>query len=36
MAKTADKLIALPGGTSIEASPMCPEDRRYIEVVPPS
>ncbi len=37
MAKTADKLIALPGGTfGIEASLMCPEDRRYIEAVTPT
>jgi glyoxylase-like metal-dependent hydrolase (beta-lactamase superfamily II) len=37
MAKTANKLIALPGGTfGIDASMMAPEDPRYLEMVTPT
>jgi N-acyl homoserine lactone hydrolase len=37
MAQTANKLIALPGGTfGIDASLMCPEDKRYVEMITPT
>ncbi len=37
MAKTADKLIAMPGGVfGIDASLMAPEDTRYLEMVTPT
>jgi N-acyl homoserine lactone hydrolase len=37
MAKTADKLVALPGGTfGIDASMMAPDDHRYLEMVTPT
>jgi N-acyl homoserine lactone hydrolase len=37
MAKNAERLIALPGGTfEIDASLMAPEDHRYLEMVTPT
>jgi N-acyl homoserine lactone hydrolase len=37
MAKTANKLIAMPGGTfGIDASMMAPEDHRHLEMVTPT